>query len=287
MIQAESLASSVETNPPEFMVHRLYVDAYKKVTTASGQTLPDGKQHFADLLNAGLLMLNYTGHGSTTDWAAERLLTFEDVKSMSNRYLPLWVTATCDFSRYDAPAISSGEYVLLNPNGGGIALFTTTRIVYSSNNFTINKSFIDHIFSKNEGLRYSLGDIMYLTKSSEALKYDRNKLSFTLIGDPALKLAYPEYAVKVTQVNEAPISSAVDTFSALSTITIQGEIYNESQQFASDFNGLLYPTVLDAKELVKTYGSDGSDVFSSYRCKVLFTAMICRERCFHTFHYAS
>jgi hypothetical protein len=272
MDQAETLASTVEKNNPEFMVNRIYVDAYKKVTTASGSTIPDGNNKFAELLNSGLLMLNYTGHGSTTAWTAENLLTYNDITAMTNKHLPLWVTATCDFTRYDALETSGGEMAFLNQYGGGVALFTTTRIVYSSNNFIINKSFTDNIFSKNKGKRNSLGEIMHLTKSSESLKYDRNKLSFTLIGDPALKLAYPEYSVKVTQINDKDVSTVADTLQALQKVQVSGCVYREDGSFADDFNGLVFPTILDSRQLVKTLGSNGADIFSFYdKSRVLFS----------------
>jgi hypothetical protein len=271
-IQAESLASKVESRYPEFMVNRIYVDAFKKVTTASGAIIPDGRNRFAELLNSGLLMLNYTGHGSTTEWTAEKVLTSTDVKSMTNKCLPLWVTATCDFTRYDSPEVTGGELAFLNKNGGSIALFTTTRIVYSTNNNIINQSFTDNIFSKNNGVRNTLGEIMHLTKISESLRNDRNKLSFTLIGDPALKLAYPEYSVKITQINGKDISLSSDTFKALDKVVIKGKVYREDGSFANDFNGLIFPTVLDSRELVKTLGSNGADIFSYYdQSKVLFS----------------
>lgn len=270
--QAESLANKVESRYPEFMVNRIYVDAYKKVTTASGATIPDGRNRFAELLNSGLLLLNYTGHGSTTEWTAEKVLTSADVKLMTNKCLPLWVTATCDFTRYDSPEITGGELAFLNKNGGSIALFTTTRIVYSTNNNIINQSFTDNIFSRHNGKRNSLGEIMHLTKISESLRNDRNKLSFTLIGDPALKLAYPEYSLKITQINGKDISLSVDTFRALDKVVIKGKVYREDGTFADDFNGLIFPTVLDSRELVKTLGSNGAEIFSYYdQSKVLFS----------------
>lgn len=272
MEQAETLAASVEKNFPEFMVNRIYVDAYKKVITASGATIPDGEKKLGDLINSGLLMINYTGHGSTKEWTSERILKYEDVNNLTNKSLPLWVTATCDFTRYDAPEYSSGEMVFLNRYGGGVALYTTTRIVYSSNNFVINKSFTENIFSKSNGVRNSLGEIMHLTKSSESLRYDRNKLSFTLIGDPALKLAYPEFSVKVTHVNNNQVSAVIDTFKALEKVKITGQLYKEDGSPATDFNGYIFPTVMDSKDLVKTLGSDGADIFTYFdQSKVVFT----------------
>jgi len=273
--QAEQLASATENNHPGFMVNRIYVDAYKKVVGASGPTIPDANKKFSELLNAGLLLLNYTGHGSTTEWTAEKLLTLQEVKDMTNKCLPVWVTATCDFCRYDSPDVTGGETAFLNPNGGAIALYTTTRVVYSDKNYELNTAFNNNMFSKKNGIRYSLGDIMHLSKSAESLKDNvnqLNKLNFTLIGDPALKLAYPEYSVNVTQVNNKPVTEAPDTLQALSQVTISGEIDKEDGTFAAGFKGLIYPTVLDAKSLVKTLGSDGADIFTYYdRSKVLFS----------------
>jgi len=272
MKQSDDLTAIIDSKHPEFMINKIYIDAFSKVVSASGSTVPDANRRFAELLNSGLLLLNYTGHGSTSQWAGESLLKVPDIQAMTNKRLPLWVTATCDFTRFDAPETSGGEMVFLNPLGGGIALLTTTRIVYSSYNYLINKSFIDSIFSKTNGQRYSLGQIMQQAKGTYVLKDDRNKLNFTLIGDPALKLAYPEYSARVTALNGKSISSVLDTLRALSKVTVSGKIFRENGVFADDFNGLIYPSVLDTKQIVQTLGSDGSDIFSYYdRSKVLFS----------------
>ena len=54
----------------------------------------------------------------------------------------MWVTATCDFTRFDDVKTSAGESVFLNPTSGGIALFTTTRVVFSGNNANLNEAAI-------------------------------------------------------------------------------------------------------------------------------------------------
>jgi hypothetical protein len=272
--QADALANTVGWAHPEFMINKVYVDSYKRVVSASGVTVPDANTKFAELMDAGLLMLNYTGHGSTYQWADEKLLLNEDIAKMNNRCLPLWVTATCDFTRYDASETSGGELVFLKENGGGIALFTTTRIVYSSNNFTINKCFLDNIFAKNNGVRYSLGEIMNLAKRSDLLNGDANKLSFTLIGDPALKLGYPEYTAQVTKVNGKAVSLVKDTLQALSTVTISGQVLREDGTCATDFNGLVTPSILDAAEIIAKLGRAAGDTLTIYdRSKVLFSGM--------------
>lgn len=270
--QADALANMVGYAHPEFMINKIYVDCYSRVVGASGVTVPDANRKFAELMDAGLLMLNYTGHGSTSQWADEKLLMNSDIAAMNNRCLPLWVTATCDFTRYDASETSGGELVFLKENGGGIALFTTTRIVYSSNNYTMNKCFLDNIFSKNNGVRYTLGEIMNLAKRSDLLNGDANKLSFTLIGDPALKLGYPEYTAQVTQVNGKNVSLVMDTLQALSTVTVSGKILREDGTCATDFNGLVSPSILDAVEIIAKLGRSAGDTLTIFdRSKVLFS----------------
>jgi len=273
-IQADALASAVEYENPEFMISKIYVDGYPKVTTVSGATVPDANKRFKELLNAGLLMVNYTGHGSTTQWAEEMILTTGEIKAMTNKCLPLFVTATCDFTRFDSPEVSGGEEIFLNPNGGGIGLFTTTRLVYSSSNYQLNQSFGANIFSRENGTRLSLGEIMNRSKGSSGLTGDSNKLSFTLIGDPALKLAYPQLSAKVTQINGKNISSErIDTLHALSTVTISGEIYKEDNTFAADFNGVVCPTIMDAKDVLMTWKINANSSSTSFydRSKVLFS----------------
>jgi len=270
--QADILANMVGSAHPEFMINKIYVDTYTRVTGASGVTVPDANTKFAELMDAGLLMLNYTGHGSTSQWADEKLLLNSDIATMNNKCLPLWVTATCDYTRYDGKDVSGGELVFLKKNGGGIALFTTTRIVYSSNNFTINKCFLDNIFTKNNGVRYTLGQIMNLAKRSDLLNGDSNKLSFTLIGDPALKLGYPEYSAQVTHVNEKAVSLVKDTLQALSTVTVSGQVFREDGSLATDFNGLLSPSILDASEVIAKLGRyEGDTITINDRSKVLFS----------------
>ena len=68
------------------------------------------------------------------------------LENMYNEKLPLFVTATCDFSRFDTPRQSGGEKVFLNAHGGGIALYTTTRTVYAGPNYYLNREFVKNVF---------------------------------------------------------------------------------------------------------------------------------------------
>lgn len=77
------------------------------------------------------------------------------------------MTATCEFSRWDDPArTSAGELVFLNPDGGGIALMSTTRLAFSSQNYALAQYFYDHVFDTqdDQGRTVRLGDIYRRTK---------------------------------------------------------------------------------------------------------------------------
>ena len=113
------------------------------------------------------MVVNYTGHGNTTSWADEAVLTQSDIQQATYPYLPLWITATCDFSRFDALATSAGESAFLNAKSGSIALFSTTRAVYPEQNVLINRAIINNLFTKDkEGHYLTLGEVMKASKAS-------------------------------------------------------------------------------------------------------------------------
>lgn len=276
--QAELLATETERDHPLFMVKRVYEDAFKRQTTATGSSYPDANRRLLQLFDQGMLVVNYTGHGSTSAWAAENLLTLEQINQMTSPRLPLWVTATCDFTRFDDTDTSAGEAAFLNPKGGAIALFTTTRVVYASQNSTINQAFLKHIFSRPDGRRLRLGDIMRLSKCDITLNGDRNKLNFSLIGDPALTLAYPDYGLQIDEFNTAAPTQTT-TISAGARITVKGHVLTPEGTPATDFDGTLHPTVLDSRETIKTLNNldEGAYTYSE-QSKTLFTGTYAVEQ---------
>lgn len=257
---ADQLAGYVESEHPEFLVNKLYYDAYKKDMTAG--TYPDVRSGLQKLLKDGLLLFNYTGHGGTTALSDEKVLTQTDINQFTYTHLPVWVTATCDFTRFDDLNTSAGEDVFLNKSSGGIALFTTVRVAYSRPNFPINDNVIRNLFERNNGRRRTLGEVMQATKNTLSSVY---KLGFCLIGDPAVKIAYPEFGMKVTTVNGQSVDGNSISFKALEKITVEGEVLDASGQLVTDFTGIVNPTVKDSKVTVtclKNSNKDDSPAFT-------------------------
>jgi hypothetical protein len=263
--QAETMASSIDTSFTFFNLTKIYLDAYQQVSVPGGERYPLANQDINKSVQQGALIVNYTGHGGILGWAKERVLEVSDIKDWTNYdKLAVFITATCEFAYFDNPAITSaGEMVLLNPKGGGVALFTTSRPTYASPNFTINKRLFEFAFQRenNEYLRF--GDIIRLAKQDIINNPDAiNAKKFLLLGDPALKLAIPEYNVLTTHVNEYDINAVTDTLKALSMTTIKGIVTDHAGNVMESFNGVLTPTVYDKVQKINTLANDGGSSYA-------------------------
>jgi hypothetical protein len=244
--QAETLSEQARTSYHNYNTQKIYIDAFKEVTTAGGARNPDAQAEIVRSVERGCMIVNYNGHGGEVGWAAERILNTDDIQGWTNgRKLPLFFTATCEFSRFDDPSrFSAGEYVLLNPNGGGIALMTTVRLVDAGNNFSLNKAFYDYagFDSASAYNRMVLGEIIRKTKNDVLADNSRN---FTLLGDPSMMLAYPTQRVSTTSINSVAIGGATDTLKAFTKISISGMVTDLGGIYNPNFNGIIYPTVFD------------------------------------------
>jgi hypothetical protein len=247
----------VLNNHFEMNCDKLYLDAYPQQTTAGGQRYPEVYNAITDRIQRGALLVNYVGHGGEVGLAEERVVSIPQINSWTNiNALNLFVSATCEFTKYDDPKrISAGEWVSLNPNGGAIALMTTTRSVYFGVNTSVGNALFDNVFDRNpDNSPLTFGEIMMRTKN-DALQSE-NKRSFTLIGDPALKIALPRLIVKTDSINGKNPIIEIDTLNALSKVRIKGHIEDHLGNLQNNFNGVLIPSIFDKVKTMKTLGQD-------------------------------
>ena len=247
MSQADSLAKTVAKNHIDININKIYLDNYFQESTSGGPRSESAQNAINNRVDKGALLINYTGHGGPLGWSAERILEIDQIQNWDNiSNLPLFMTATCKFSYFDNPEeISAGEYLILNPNGGAIALLTTTRLVYSAPNYNLNNKFIKTVFEKENGEFQRLGDIFKTTKALSGTSV--NNRNFTLLGDPALRLAYPQYDIVTNSIE--------DTLKALGEFTILGEV-KDANGVLNSFNGTVYPTVYDKVVSRNTLGQE-------------------------------
>ena len=262
---ADVIATKLATGHPEYNIDKIYSDAYLQHTTPGGQRYYDASNAIDQRVDKGCLVMNYTGHGGEVGLGHERFLEISQIQSYTNKNnMPLFVTATCEFSRFDDPdRTSAGELCFLNPNGAAIALLTTVRLAFSNTNFTLNSNLYDFIFDTLTGGRMpALGDIVKLTKRKSGIQF--YFLNFHLLGDPALRLAYPRNKIYTTQINNKIITpTTYDTLRALSKVTIKGFVGDGAGNKLTSFNGVLNPTVFDKEQQIVCLGNDPGSITSA------------------------
>jgi hypothetical protein len=243
---------------PEINFNKLYMDAFPKVVTAGGERFPAMVSAIDANIQRGVLVANYIGHGGEVGLADERVVSVDQINSWNNiQALHLFVSATCEFTRFDDPdRVSAGEWVFLNPSGGAIAMLTTTRSVYFGVNTTVGTELMKRVFNRYpDGQAFEFGELSRRTKNAASAS-SSNKRSFTLIGDPALRLALPRYRIVTDSINGLDPSIQMDTLRALSKARIKGHIEDYDGNVLNTWNGVLTPTIFDKSKLQSTLEQD-------------------------------
>lgn len=246
---ADRIAQELRQTRPGALPEKLYVGAFPRVNTATGPKTPAVNDALNQRVRDGALLVNYTGHGGTSGWAEEQILTRADILSWRNAdRMPFLVTATCEFGRYDNPAeVSGAELALLLPRAGAIGLLTTTRAVFANTNFLVNEAFYRAQFPTG-GAIPRLGDVQRLTKN-RSLSGPVNR-NFALLGDPSLRLAFPARSIALTQ--------ASDTLRPLRTVTLAGEVRGPDGRTDAGFEGTVAVTVLDKPVTQRTTATESA-----------------------------
>ena len=259
----DRVATHVGGKNKNLNIDKVYLDAFPQVSTSGGTRVPLATDAMNNNMFKGLLAMVYLGHGGTKGWTQERVLKIDDVLSWSNKKgMPLIITATCSFTGFDNPAFTSaGELCFLNEKGGAIGLYTTVRPVFANANEQLTRVSMDTLFNKLNNETPALGEVLRLSKNK--IGSASNSRKFLLIGDPAQRLALPNYQVATTSINGRSIDTAViDTIRSLQKVTIEGEVQDDFGNLLSNFNGIVYPTIYDKKVTYKTLGQDaGSPIF--------------------------
>lgn len=281
MEDADSVAQMAETLHPDILVKRIMWDAFTRVSSATGNRYPDVTRLIRQQMEQGALIMNYSGHGRADAISHEYVLTLSDFNISSSMRLPLWVTASCDIMPFDGQEENIGETALFNKQGGAIAFFGTTRTVYQPQNRLMNLSFTRQVLSRDEkGLMMPIGEAVRRAKTElvttgiiigyqknaqgvlqPVYSTDRseNKLQYSLLGDPAMRLALPTATIVVDSINHTAVSDDILTLKAGTTATISGRVLNNSNTTDSTFNGTVNAMVRDAKEEIVCKMNDTSE----------------------------
>ena len=246
---AEGSSERVRVKNPDFVVNKIYLDAYPQEVNASGESYPLAKNRLTNLLKSGVLFFDYSGHGGYNAITNESILNLKDIDNMSNKNQAFWLFATCNFAQYDSGKRCAAEAAVMNPNGGAIGILAATRTVYATPNTELNRSVCDTLFGHKNAYHYdmTLGEAIAIGKNR--LGNDMNKMAYVLLGDPAMRLNYPtDYQVKTV--------TKIDTLNALSVQQVEGQIIDEDKKVVDDFNGKVDITIYDKLQVIKTRDND-------------------------------
>lgn len=265
---SEHIAAIMQSQFPEYNVDKIYADSYTQ-TVGAGQRYPEAEKQLFTSISNGVLLLNYIGHGGEVGLSSERLLAMEDIDKWDNfNRLPVFLTATCTFTRFDQPAfISAGEKMAMRKDGGAIALISTTRAISLVGQF--NDAFYNAAFTPgSDGSMPALGDVFRLAKSNSS---DGTSGPISLFGDPSQKMAYPRNKVYTTGVydeNDNPI----DTIKATQVVKVKGYVADTDGFLMPDFDGTVYPTIFDKAGSYQTKLNDAPAVLRNFKIQknVLF-----------------
>lgn len=256
-VNVNALADEIFLNRPDYNVTKILLDSYEQISGGAGERYPDAVEDIRNAFEQGSLVVNYYGHGNEDGLAAEFVVTQPLVRNLRNpNTLPLFITVTCEFTRYDNPLrVSGGELAYLNPQGGAIALVATNRLIGIGAGAAFNDRLDDFLFQYDNDEPISMAESLRLAKI--ALASDGNRRVVAFVGDPALKLAFPLPKVVLNTINGAPAVGNTQVLRALDRVTLAGQVQNVNGTLLNDYNGTLSATVYDKLLQRQTLGNDG------------------------------
>jgi hypothetical protein len=139
--------------------------------------------------DAGVLMVNYAGHGSIYGWAHD-IFDTDDIRTLSNgQRLPVMVLMTCLNGYFVWPDTRSlAEQMLAADGAGAVAAFASPGMTCPQPQRLLDQGFVQAIFQRGAlrlGQAASHAKQTLLANSTEE---EDTANSFGLLGDPAMTL---------------------------------------------------------------------------------------------------
>jgi len=258
---AEEIIGNLKSKTDNWNHRKLYLDLFKASQTLTGNTYPDLNKSIQESIQAGTLMLNYTGHGNYLRLTEEAVISKTEMQSWNNAgKLPIMVTASCDFAPYDQPSNAPiGFDALMQNEKGIIALVAANRLVFAYSNKQINDAFMQALLVPNsKGQFRTIGQALQAAKNFNFNQNgDRlNAFKFGLMGDPSMRLAQPKYQINCTNLNQSRWSDTLNVMAG-EKYTIKGNLSDKSQAI-QNFNGFIDMVLWDAPSTKKTLANQAT-----------------------------
>ena len=136
-------------------------------------------------INSGQLVVNYLGHGSVEVWGNGSLLANADAATMTNgKRLPVFLILDClNGYFHDVYTTSMAESLLLAPNGGAVAVWSSSGLNDAAPQSELDKDMVQGLFSAKN---VALGDAIRAAKAKSGVLDIRK--TYILFGDPAMQM---------------------------------------------------------------------------------------------------
>lgn len=256
----DDVATDVRAQKPFFNSIKVHSDAFQQLTSSGGDRYPDVNDAFKNAIDVGVLVVNYFGHGGELGLAEERIFDINDSQTVNNNCrFNCFITVTCEYTKYDNPDLqTAGEFTYWNTKGGAIGLITTTRQIFVTVGTSYNQVLEDYLFAYGSNDYPSMAEALRLTKLDPSLSGQAQKRLVHFIGDPAMKLAIPRPSIRLTHINDTPITQTTDVLQALGRVKLSGEVVDVSGNVINNYNGVLTATVFDKDIARRTLANDGT-----------------------------
>ncbi len=176
---SDALASSLETR--SFQVDKLYMTQNEDIHDS-----------LISILNQGVGILNYVGHGSVRVWGDERVFEAEDAAVLNNGLqLPIFTTFTCLNGYFNHPVDDAlAETLLWADQGGIVAAIAPSGRSTTSQQLPLADAFFQALLT---GETQTLGEALQHAKIAGAGDPNLAEVihTFNLLGDPALRFHLP------------------------------------------------------------------------------------------------
>lgn len=178
---AQDSDSLVTLLPSGTSIGRIYLDQYD-ISAARSLLFP--------ILNRGVGWVNYIGHGGMDRLSASGLLTVNDMSTLASAGpLPVISGPTCLINRFETPGYASlGERLVLDVDGGAIAVWSATGLSLNSQAVLIDQSLFAAVFQQRMP---TLGEAVQQALQNNRQRQDVPAYTlriYNLLGDAALEL---------------------------------------------------------------------------------------------------
>ena len=256
-VNLDALSDEIENQRPSTNVIKIHSDSFLQESSAGGDRYPQVNETISNAIEVGSLVVTYLGHGGEELLASETIVTQNEIDDLANdERLPLLITVTCEFTKFDNPLRpTGGEQFIWSSDGGAVAMVATTREIFVGLGVEFNDVIAAEIFGFNGNELVSVAE--HVRRAKNQVTNSQRRVIFFL-GDPAMRLAFPEPDIRLTAVNDIPVGSNLPTLRALDRVKINGIVTSELGQVISNYTGTLAVTLFDKDIQRQTLGNDGT-----------------------------